>query len=161
MPVNALAPPSQNAFNAMGLAPQIPNNPILATTPVDPYDFTTKHNTELTPHEEKQFLTWSKKNNKINDLYDYDLRGAWKENMQASDNGHLGDKYKKPNHPTFSDQSIYHSEDMPGGVWGQDVNGRDTFTPSLYNLQNMNAPSLQDYFQRYEPNVILNLPTTQ
>jgi len=44
----------------------------------DPLDFTGKYNTPLTKKQEEQFLKWATKENKLNDVYDYDLRGAWK-----------------------------------------------------------------------------------
>ena len=129
-------------------------------------DFTQKYNTRLSPLEEKAYNTWVAQNNRGNDVYDYDLRGAWKElmsgQMTQAENGHLGDKYKKPNHPTFSDESIYHGVDgYYGGTWGQspDVN-QTTFTPSETNLKNMSPKALQRYFDRIEPDVKLLLPQT-
>ena len=39
---------------------------------------------------------------------DYDLRGAFKSGLTKDiQSGHWPDTYKKPNHPTFSNQSIY------------------------------------------------------
>jgi hypothetical protein len=149
MPNNALAPTPVNALAALATAPQ---------DVADPYDFTTTHNTQLTPAEEKAFTKWATKTGKIKDLYDYDLKGFWKSGAGTAENGHGTDVYKKPNHPTFSDQSKYHTSDTPGGTWAQTPTGQTMFTPSPYNLQNMSAPALQQYFQKVEPNVILNLP---
>lgn len=122
-----------------------------------------KYNTQLTAEEEKQFQKWAKENNRQNDDYDYDIRGAWKEitsgKMTEADNGHLGDKYKKPNHPTFSDQSIYSGKDgYVGGSWKED-NGTTSFTPSPTNLQNYSMDELRAYFSKVEPGVILNTPS--
>jgi len=122
-----------------------------------------KYNTQLTAEEEKQFQKWAKENNRQNDDYDYDIRGAWKEitsgKMTEADNGHLGDKYKKPNHPTFSDQSIYSGKDgYVGGSWRED-NGSTSFTPSTTNLQNYSMDELRAYFNKVEPGVRLNTPS--
>lgn len=99
----------------------------------DPYDFTDKYNTKLSDKEEAQFQKEMK--DSLGDLYDYDVRGFWKEmkNGTASKdkNGHGIDKYKKPNHITFSDESIYNGVDgYQGGHWTQDETGAYTYTPS-------------------------------
>jgi hypothetical protein len=40
--------------------------------------------------------------------YDYDLRGAFKAGLTPDPKtGHWPDTFKKPNHPTFSNESIY------------------------------------------------------
>ena len=38
---------------------------------------------------------------------DYDLRGAFADGTERDSIGHLPDTYKKPSHPTFSDESAY------------------------------------------------------
>jgi hypothetical protein len=124
---------------------------------VDKRDLTNKYNTKLSPKEELQFNVWANKEGKSGDVYDYDLRGAWKEmqsgSMKADDRGHLGDKYKKPNHPTFSDQSVYNGKDgYVGGKWGKE-GGKDTFTPSKTNM--LKDDELIKYFKEREPNVKL------
>ena len=35
--------------------------------------------------------------------------------------GHYTDKFKLPNHPTFSDESIYSNSNTPGGHWHNDL----------------------------------------
>ena len=105
--------------------------------PTDTRDFTNKYNTKLSPVQEKQFLIDMQ--DRLNDLYDYDLRGAWLElqngNMSEDARGHLGDKYKKPNHITFSDESKYHNVDgYKGGHWSIDSHGSDVYTPSDTSL---------------------------
>ena len=116
----------------------------------DPYDFTDKYNTQLTPEEEIQFQKWAKENDALNDLYDYDARGAWKElmsgTMSKDARGHLGDKYKKPNHPTFSDQSIYHGKDgFVGGSWIPTPNGQSVFFNPSNSTNMMPKSGLQGY----------------
>ncbi len=126
---------------------------------VDQRDMTGKYNTKLNAADEKAFQEWAAKNGRANDTYDYDLRGAFKNGAAQSENGHLPDTYKKPNHPTFSDQSMYHGVDgNVGGTWGRQ-DGKDTYTPSETNLKNMSPAELQQYFQSVEPDAILNLPT--
>lgn len=70
----------------------------------DPYS------TTLTPEENVRYQKW-KLTLPENLRYegDYDLAGLWKENpsVKPSANMHFPDKYKKPNHQTFSDESIY------------------------------------------------------
>ena len=128
----------------------------------DPLDFSDKFNTKLSPEEEAKYQEWATKTGKAGDVYDYDLRGAWKElnsgKMKMADNGHLGDKYKKPNHPTFSDQSIHsgisiNGKSYIGGSWGNE-DGKDTYTPSATNLE-FHGEGLSRYFKTREPNVIL------
>ncbi|MFQ9285502.1 MAG: hypothetical protein ACLR3J_06840 [Sutterella wadsworthensis] len=129
-------------------------------TPVTAQDYSDKFNTELTPEEEAEFQSWAKENNRERDSYDYDIRGAWKElksgSMSEDERGHLGDKYKKPNHPTFSDQSVYNGKDgVAGGTWSE-VDGKTVFTPGRM-LSKREAEYLSDYFRRVEPDVKLNL----
>ena len=69
--------------------------------------------------------------------YDYDM-ARWADEVEDKNElfnhqGHYTDKYKKPNHPTFSDESIYSNEQTPGGKW-EYQNGHDTFTPSEYQV---------------------------
>ena len=134
--------------------------PTLLTQDDDPLDFTGRYNTPLNSKERKEFQKWAADQSEklgrdvLRDLYDYDLQGAWKDGFARSDNGHLPDTYKKPNHPTFSDQSKYDgAEGIKGGTWGTDEQGRDTFTPgegALWDRQR-----LQEYFQKVEPGAVL------
>jgi len=126
---------------------------------VDQNDFTDRYNTQLSPAEEQQFQQWAQSNGRARDTYDYDLRGAWKSGAATAPNGHLPDTYKKPNHPTFSDQSQYHGrEGFMGGTWGGGDGQPDTFTPGPTNLQMQGPQGLQRYFQQREPDVRLMLP---
>ena len=123
---------------------------------MDDLDFTDKYNTKLTPKQEESFLKWAEKNNKLEDAYDYDIRGFWKNKEKFAENGHGSDKFKKPNHPTFSDQSIYHGIDgYKGGKWLEDKNGV-AFIPSPTSM--WDAPMLRNYFNKYEPDVTLVVP---
>lgn len=124
-------------------------------------DYSDKFNTVLSPDEEGKYQAWATKNHREKDVYDYDLRGAWKElqsgTMSEDERGHLGDKYKKPNHPTFSDQSIYSGQDgVTGGVWSRNAEGKDVYTPGR-KLSSVEADRLRRYFLRNEPGVVLDL----
>lgn len=79
-----------------------------------------EYNTKLSTEEEKQFEKWfvdAKRNGTVHPMdngTDYDFRGYWKNEVQnntsdakGSANNHFTDKYKKPNHETFSNESMY------------------------------------------------------
>ena len=105
----------------------------------------------LTPEQEQQFIAWAKAAGRENDTQDYDLRGAWLANAQQAANGHLPDTYKKPNHPTFSDESQYSTPDNPGGQWADAGGGSYNFWASPTNLQNQTVTGLLNYFKQREP----------
>jgi len=117
-------------------------------------------NTKLNPEQEAAFQAWLPTSG-INplDLNDYDLRGYWMgggANRVGAE--HLTDAYKKPNHPTFSTQSLLGAwPGMQPGAWSQ-VGGQDAFRPGPTNLQVMPYQALQDYFRQYEPGVRLLPP---
>jgi len=123
------------------------------------------------PGEEFRFHDWAdrmgqqQKRDFLEDLDDYDLRGAFRAGAEAEGNGHFPDTYKKPNHPTFSDESMYHGVPdihhggtYEGGRWGNE-GGRDTFTPSRKMLDTTHPESwLRGYMREREPDVDLVLP---
>lgn len=127
---------------------------------MDPRDFRNRYNTALSPQDEAMFQAWSTDESKrqgrniLNDLYDYDLRGLWNSGGGfGGENGHAGDTYKKPNHPTFSDQSQYNGVDgYVGGVWEETPQGM-TYTAAGSNMYP--PQELQRYFDRAEPGVRL------
>lgn len=129
--------------------------------PIEPAeDMSDQYNTKLSDEQEGQFLQWARDNGRENDVRDYDLRGAWLEiqngSMSEDDRGHLGDRYKKPNHPTFSAESIYNGEGgVTGGEWTT-VNGVQTYTPGRKLTRNQ-AERLREYFEQYEVGSVLNL----
>jgi hypothetical protein len=124
----------------------------LNTTQASPYD------TKLSPEDE---LKYSGKFGP-DASRDYDMRGYFQANPDVQPNAegvHYPDTYKKPNHMTFSDESVYHGKDgNQGGSWGMDEQGKDTFTPGPTNLQTHTPDELRDYFQKVEPNVKLIMP---
>jgi LAS superfamily LD-carboxypeptidase LdcB len=53
---------------------------------------------------------------------------------------HGTDEYKRPNHMTFSDESKYSNTEHTGGHWSQTPDGKWTFTPTEFNIQNAGGP---------------------
>jgi len=121
----------------------------------DPYDFSDRYNTRLSAAEEKRFL----KSSMASDVYDYDSRGEWKaiedgELPRRKPGEHGTDKYKKPNHPTFSDESIYHGRDgYEGGHWEKGDDGKTRFRVGKTNM--MSKAALRGYMEQREPDVEL------
>lgn len=108
----------------------------------DTQDLSGQFNTPLSKEEERAFLKWA--GDRVGDLRDYDLKGAWKAGFRSK--GHLPDTFKKPNHPTFSEESMYSQPGMAGGSWGD-----KTFSPSQTNLRTYPAGDLQAYLDEVEP----------
>lgn len=79
------------------------------------------YETALNPQEEQQFQAWKSQNAPRDSGYDYDLRGAFKAGFKPGPNGHWDDRFKNPNHPTFSTFSQY-AKDVPerAGTWEGD-----------------------------------------
>jgi hypothetical protein len=124
----------------------------------DPRDLSDRYNTQLSPEEEAAYMKWAKENNRLEDSYDYDMRGAFRKGITADPNGHFPDTFKKPNHPTFSDQSQYHGVDgMVGGSWLRQGE-QDAFQPGPANLHWRPLERLQNYFTDREPNAVLLPP---
>lgn len=73
----------------------------------DTRDYDDSYNTKLSGDEEKSFQKWKSRVAPRDSGEDYDLRGAYKGQAAQAKNGHWPDTYKKPNHPTFSNQSRY------------------------------------------------------
>lgn len=129
-------------------------------------DYTDKYNTKLSPADEAKFQAWIKTlPPRLQSTADYDMRGAWQADAQQAANGHLPDTWKKPNHPTFSDESQYHSAATPGGKWIQIAppdsahpEGKWAFQASDWNVRNFGVEGLKQYFQQSEPDATLTLP---
>ncbi len=132
----------------------------------DPLDFSDQYNTSLSPADEAKFQAWTQQQSKAagrdvsGDTYDYDLRGWWQANPDTDlSGGHLTDQWKKPNHPTFSDESIYSGVNgMQGGHWTKaddPEGGEHVFRPGPTNMYSQR--DLADYFARVEPTNTLDL----
>mgnify|MGYP006291813853 CR=1 FL=1 len=125
----------------------------------DTMDFTDKYNTPLTAKETKEYQAWLQTLPEFQrSTRDYDLQGAFKAGLNPAENGHFPDTFKKPNHPTFSNQSKYHGvEGYMGGNWIPLKNGQWAFAPGVSKVRQpiWDQASLQDYFARVEPNSLL------
>lgn len=132
--------------------PDLPAAPATQGSTQDPVDFTDKFNTPLNP-EEQQTYEQKYGARSQSDKYDYDLQGFHKANPDASmgPGQHFPDTFKKPNHPTFSTESQYHSDDTQGGTWLNNPDKSYTFVPGKSNMQYHGKAELQDYFDRREP----------
>lgn len=80
----------------------------------------------------------------------YDYERYFNENyedavarLNEAEARHFTDKYKLPNHPTFSDESIYSRGPSYGGTWTKD----DKFVPSVINTQQY--PKVYDQNRTY------------
>lgn len=103
--------------------------------------FKDKYNTSLTKEEEEEFNNWIKTESKqqgrdiMMDKGAYDIQGFWKSGdwkKRDADN-HGTDTWKKPNHPTFSNQSKYHGA---GGWYGGNWTEQAGYQPSKQTLNN-------------------------
>jgi hypothetical protein len=120
------------------------------------------YDTKLTGEDEKAFQTWLTATGKAPDTSDYDLRGWWKKHGGATPTeGHMEDDFKKPNHPTFSTDSIYAKPGITqAGKWEKKDDGTWRFTAGASNLKYHSAEELKKYFEDVEPGNELVLPKT-
>lgn len=94
---------------------------------------------------------------------DYDMRGFWLSGQAQAANGHYTDEFKKPSHPTFSNESKYsgaNEGEIAGGSWTPPAveGGKDwTFKPSEYNLQQRSPEELKRYLGESDPDVKLDV----
>lgn len=129
---------------------------------IDPeFMFKNKYNTELTPSEETDFSKWAAEESQrqgrdiLNDMGAYDVKGFWKSGdykKMDSDN-HGTDTWKKPNHPTFSNQSRYHGAD---GWYGGNWTDKGGYQPSKQTLETY-GPDYYDWMFKSEPGRIEHL----
>ncbi len=115
--------------------------------------------TKLDPESEQKFQKWKAQLPKpLQDDSNYDLRGAFLGGVHPSANDHLPDTYKKPNHPTFSQESKYSTPENPGGAWMQVGPDNWIFMAAPANLKYQTADELSQYFDQNEPNSTVVLP---
>ena len=82
---------------------------------------TGEFDTKLNNSEENSYQLWKQSlPQQLQSETDYDLRGYYQEHGTEDTDGHLTDKYKKPNHPTFSVESKYYKKGMWAGKWDED-----------------------------------------
>lgn len=110
---------------------------------IKPSDYDTK----LSKEDEAKFQQWVKDakekgiiNSKDN-FSDYDMRGYWKNEVlnntdlaNGSAEARFTDKYKKPNHPTFSQESIYATGNNAKYAGSWDSNGN--YIPPVLSSDN-------------------------
>lgn len=86
-----------------------------------------RFNTALPPEDEGRFASWKSKVAPKDSGEDYDFRGAWLAGEKPGASGHWTDRFKKPNHPTFSTESQY-AQFAPGkaGTWAG-----ETYLPAV------------------------------
>ena len=134
----------------------------------DPDDFTGRYNTPIPATQQPAFNHWAATQKQATgkdprrDMYDYDVQGDWLACAARDQRGHGSDQFKKPNHPTFSDQSQYHGIDgYTGGMWSDPspAQPNGSYQPSQTNLTFHPPEELQEYFNKVEPGTTL-LPAT-
>lgn len=117
--------------------------------------YTDRFNTSLNKRQTKRFNNWAAEESKrqgrdiLMDKGAYDVQGFWKSGdyKNTDENGHGSDKWKKPNHPTFSNQSKYHGVD---GFYGGNWTPTSGFQPSK-QLADMYGPSYYNRIFAEEP----------
>jgi len=138
-----------------GIAPaeSVPvSGPEVAQPPIAPAG---KYDTKLSPEDEEKFQKWAGNDKIRRDTSDYDMRGFWKAAGKQADDGHYPDKFKKPSHPTFSDESVYHGKDgHEGGKWTQIGKDKWAFEPGQTNLRN-GIDKTRAYLKQSDPGVEL------
>ena len=113
-------------------------------------------NTPIPANSQKEFEKWLTPK-RAKDYQDYDVQGFFLSGAGTSANGHGTDLFKKPNHPTFSNESMYHSPGIyEGGTWGKGV-----FNATPHNVNMHGEEGLKNYFKTREKDINLNLPTPQ
>jgi hypothetical protein len=109
---------------------------------------------------DEAYQAWLKKYG-VRESNDYDTYAAFKAGLTPSENGHLPDTFKLPNHITYSTESTASQKKgaAPAGRWeGSDKDGW-TFYASPTNIKNAGGvKELQEYFRSHEKGVKLILP---
>jgi len=161
---------SESSFSSSSSSSSISSSSSSSKDPWDmsvPYGENTEYfknnfNTNLSPEKESEFQAWLEnesgktKKDISRDLEDYDVKGFWFAGGRSIA-GHGSDKWKKPNHPTFSTESKYHNtpDSLHGGIWVGGKWGSNSFTPSTKMLKYWDIDILRDYFKKFEPGVEL------
>lgn len=80
------------------------------------------YDTPLGSDQMKAFKQWKAINASNDSGYDYDLQGAWAAGMTPDPkSGHFPDRFKKPSHPTFSNESqFFMLAPEKAGFWVKD-----------------------------------------
>lgn len=102
------------------------------------------------------YATFIINNPKLGLSNDYDIVGFYLSGAKYVKGTHLPDTFKKPNHITFSTESIYSTPQHTGGVWYQ-VKRVWHYKPSAYVLTKHTISELKSYFIAYEKDSILDM----
>lgn len=117
-------------------------------------------NTALLESKEEQFQLWlaDMKDqgiiNKNDNGYDYDYRGYWQKYIDGNKmepvlepGMHFPDEFKKPNHPTFSKESIW-----ARGAWEEYAGTWDgeTYTPGRVLYPRAEQDIMREYIKEYQ-----------
>lgn len=125
-------------------------------------DWSDRYNTPLPDDKVEAYNAWRARLPKaLQYSGNYDLQGYFLEHgaEDKKPGEHMNDKYKKPNHPSFSSESMYSGTgDVSGGVWGGDEKTGWTFTPSKYNRSLRTDQQILDYFKTGDPGVRVTFP---
>jgi len=136
--------------------------------------YTDRFNTSLSKKEQKDFNEWVAQEsqrqgrNILMDKGAYDVQGFWKSGdyKNTDENGHGSDKWKKPNHPTFSNQSNYHGVDgFYGGNWTEksgyqpSKQSADMYGPGYYNRIFAEEPGRREHLDASRYMSGLNRPS--
>lgn len=125
------------------------------------------YDTQLTPEQERAYQAWKLQNAPRDSGADYDLRGAFQAGLSPDpQSGHWPDTFKKPGHPTFSNQSQYAAArpDLAGSWQGDNYippvapSGAEMFRgaviPASKGFQHETGPApIDDTGQVYAPNL--------
>ena len=108
--------------------------------------------------KQKTYQAWLKKYG-LQETSDYDTRAAFNAGLTPDSRRHLPDQFKRPNHITYSTDSIYADKGPSAGRWeGSDKKGW-TFYASPTNIKNAGgSDKLQEYFKTQEPEATLVMP---
>jgi hypothetical protein len=119
---------------------------------VDPELRGDKYDTPLTDKQYEDYKEWARKSGRdpAFEERDYDLRGFFLTHPEPLKPGEHGkDTFKKPWHPTFSDESKYSTGENQGGHWTQ--KGKDWyFAPGPANWRFRTLRQMQHYFDTQE-----------
>jgi hypothetical protein len=119
-----------------------------------------RYNTELPKEKREEFNRWMEKISKttghdaFEGMNDYDYQGLFLKSggkVDVNQGTHFTDEFKKPNHPTFSTQSIYNGADgNVGGEWKPSTEpGKWIFVAGPANIKIWGS-ELQKYWDRHE-----------
>lgn len=123
-----------------------------------------QYNTPIPPERQRDFDQWVAKQHTLTgkdpraDMQDYDVQGYFLSQGANDERGHGPDTFKKPNHPTFSDESMYSGKaGNVGGSWipsGQ----HSVYQASPTNMKFRSKDELNRYFSEVEPGDLVTSP---